>query len=113
MAAMSENATAQYVLGCLHYRGLGTQRDAKRAAEWHRLAAINGLKHSLLITANNYHRGIGVSKDEIQAYAYYCAAGQSYKSAFLDKKKHDWKDFAAGERASHALTMEIESKLKN
>lgn len=113
MAAMSENATAQYVLGCLHHRGLGTKRDSKRAAEWHRLAAINGIKHSLLITANNYHRGIGVSKDEIQAYAYYCAAGKSYKSTFLDNKKYDWKDFAAGERTFHALTKEIEAKRKN
>lgn len=113
MAAMSENATAQYVLGCLHQKGLGTKRDINRAADWHRLAAINGIRQSQLITANNYHRGIGVPKDEIQAYAYYCAAGKSYKSAFLDSKKYEWKDFAAGERTFHALTKEIEAKRKN
>lgn len=112
-AAMSDHPTAQYVLGCLHHRGLGTKRDINRAAEWHRLAAINGIKQSLLITANNYHRGIGVPKDEIQAYAYYCAAGKSYKSAFLDSKKYEWKDFAAGERTFHALAREIEAKRKN
>jgi TPR repeat protein len=112
MAAMSDNATAQYALGCLHHRGLGTKRDTQRAAEWHRLAAINGIKQSLLITANNYQRGNGVAKDEIQAYAYYCAADKSYKLAFLDKKKYEWKDFAAGERAFHALTKEIDAKRK-
>lgn len=112
-AAMSDHPIAQYVLGCLHNRGLGTKRDVYRAAEWHRLAAINGIKQSLLITANNYHRGIGFPKDEIQAYAYYCAAGKTYKSAFLDSKKYDWQDFAAGEKAFHALTKEIEAKRKN
>lgn len=112
-AAMSDHPIAQYVLGCLHHKGLGTKRDINRAAEWHRLAAINGVKQSLLITANNYQRGIGVPKDEIQAYAYYCAAGKSYKSAFLDNKKYEWKDFAAGERTFHALTKEIEAKRKN
>ena len=113
MAAMSENATAQYVLGCLHHKGLGTKRDINRAADWHRLAAINGIRQSQLITANNYHRGIGVPKDEIQAYAYYCAAGNSYKSAFLDNKKYEWEDFAVGERTFHALSKEIEAKRKN
>lgn len=112
-AAMSDHPIAQYVLGCLHHRGLGTKRDINRATEWHRLAAINGIKQSLLITANNYHRGIGVPKDEIQAYAYYCAAGKTYKSAFLDSKKYEWKDFAAGERTFHALAREIEAKRKN
>ena len=69
MAAMSDDVTAQFVLGCLHNKGLGTKRDAQRAAEWHLLAAINGLKQSKLITAYNYHYGKGVVKSEIEAYA--------------------------------------------
>jgi TPR repeat protein len=112
MAAMSDDVTAQFVLGCLHNKGLGTKRDAKRAAEWHRLAAINGLKHSKLITAYNYHHGKGVVKSEIEAYAYYCSAEERYKSAFLERNKYDWKDFAAGERRAHVLKQEMAAKRK-
>jgi TPR repeat protein len=111
-AAMSDHPIAQYVLGCLHHKGLGTKRDINRAAEWHRLAAINGVKQSLLITANNYQRGIGVPKDEIQAYAYYCAAGKPYKSAFLESKRYEWEDFAAGEKRYQALQYEMATKRK-
>lgn len=110
MAAMSDDVTAQFVLGCLHNKGLGTKRDAQRAAEWHLLAAINGLKQSKLITAYNYHYGKGVVKSEIEAYAYYCSAGERYRSAFLERNKYDWKNFAAGERRAQLLKQEMAAK---
>ncbi len=112
MAAINDDAAAQYLLGYLYGKGLGVKRDTKLSSEWHRQAAINGIKQSILITACNYYSGIGFKKDEVEAYAYYCASDERYKSAFLERKKYDWKDFKAGECRAHELMQEMSLKRK-
>jgi len=112
MAATNDDAPAQYLLGHFYGKGLGVKRDTRLSSEWHRRAAINGIKQSILITACNYYLGKGFKKDEVEAYAFYCASDDRYKSAFLERKKHDWNDFKAGERRAHELKQEMTLKRK-
>jgi TPR repeat protein len=110
MAAVSDDAIAQYLLGCCHHKGLGTKTNTNRGAEWQRLAAINGLNKAIVATAHNYRHGKGVIKNDVEAYAFCCAAGKAHQRTFLESKKYDWKDFKAGEHRAKELAQEIADK---
>lgn len=110
MAAVSDDAIAQHLLGCFHHKGLGTKKNTKLGAEWQRQAAINGLDKAIVATAHNYRQGKGFMKNDVEAYAFFCAAGKAHQRAFLDRKKYDWKEFKAGERRAKELARQIADK---
>ncbi len=70
-AADSGDAEAQYYVGSIYEKGLGTAPDPARAAEWYRRAAEQG--HSAAQVAYGYlcERGLGVPQDTAAALNWY------------------------------------------
>ncbi len=99
------HAQAQYVLGLCYENGddvvkdqvgpiiwphktagkaqfnLGVVKDEVEAAKWYRKAADQGHLKSQYFIGLRYKAGIGVAKDEVEAYAYLSLAGTAVKAA--------------------------------
>ncbi len=68
-AAQSGDANAQYVLGKLHWRGLGVTRNDADAAKWFTHAVEKNNADAMAELAVMYRRGEGVEKDTQRAFA--------------------------------------------
>jgi TPR repeat protein len=73
-AAKAAYSPAQYCVGYLYRRGLGTQADPKEAAKWYDLAGQGGQRQALMELAEMYWKGEGVGADRPQAYYYFFLA---------------------------------------
>ena len=76
------DADAQFRLGVLFDRGLGTREDPFAAVEWYRRAAEQGHAGGQYFLAQAYEEGRGVPQDLTLAYAWYnLAAAQGDEDA--------------------------------
>ena len=77
--AEAGDATAQFDLGGMYYRGNGGTQDDAEAVKWIRMAAEQGYVHAQYMLGVMYNEGRGVPEDDVAAYAWYSiAAAQSY-----------------------------------
>ena len=70
-AAEGGDAQAQYYVGEIYERGLGTEPDYVRAAEWYRKAADQGFAQAQINLGFLYEKGLGVPQDARQALDWY------------------------------------------
>jgi len=66
--ANDENASAQYLLGTLHYHGQGTSKNFEEAVKWFTLAAEKGNAKAQVSLATMYLTGEGTSPNHKEAY---------------------------------------------
>jgi TPR repeat protein len=57
------NSPAQYILGQIHRRGIGTTQDYKVAVKWYEKSAEQGYAKAQFQLGQMYRRGDGVVKD--------------------------------------------------
>ena len=74
LAAEAGDPAAMTALGNLHYLGLGTPRDPRRAAELYFAAAKLGHADAQLNLGNLYSQGLGVAADPLRAFGWYAMA---------------------------------------
>jgi TPR repeat protein len=72
---------AQYQLGRMYDKGLGTAKNPAEAARWYRAAADNGYPRAQLALARMSEYGRGIPKDEVAALALYRAVAEYELSA--------------------------------
>jgi TPR repeat protein len=75
----------------LYGAAYGVEQDYALSASWLRKAALQGVAYAQLILSSYYYEGIGVTQDEVEAYAYLkIAAATNVEAreylAQLDKK---------------------------
>jgi hypothetical protein len=70
-AADAGDAEAQYYVGSIHEKGLGTAPDPARAAEWYRRAAEQGYAAAQVAYGYLCERGLGVAQDTAAALNWY------------------------------------------
>ena len=73
--AESGSPEAQFNVGLLHSRGLGTEVDPQEAARWYELAAEQNFAQAQYNLAQMYERGQGVPKDLTLSYVWFKLAG--------------------------------------
>lgn len=62
-AADKDDATGQYEVGMCFLKGIGVEKDPVRAAEFFRLAAMQGLREAQFKLGNCYQEGNGLEAD--------------------------------------------------
>ncbi len=73
-AAISGNASAQFIIASRYLEGRKVGRDHKRAAQWYLRAAQGGLAAAQYRVGTLYERGSGVAQDRVQAMSWYAKA---------------------------------------
>ncbi|MEM9472175.1 MAG: SEL1-like repeat protein [Pseudomonadota bacterium] len=73
-AAVSGNASAQFIVASRYLEGRKVGRDHKRAAQWYLRAAQGGLAAAQYRIGTLYERGSGVAQDRVQAMSWYAKA---------------------------------------
>jgi len=75
-SAEQGDATAQFKLGELYFRGLGVPKDEVEAVNWYRKAADQGHAIAQNYLGSMYRLGLGVAKDEAEAVKWYRKAAE-------------------------------------
>jgi hypothetical protein len=107
---------AQFNLGNCYYTGTtALPQDFVQAARWWRKVAEQGNPEAQFKLGNCYAKGTGVSKDEIEAYAYWSIAGiisddARVSLASLEKQMSAGK-IAAGQKRTKELQKEFSTKM--
>ena len=70
-AAMTGNASAQFIIASRYLEGRKVGRDHKKAAQWYLRAAETGLATAQYRLGTLYERGRGVAQDRVQAMSWY------------------------------------------
>lgn len=76
-AASRNHAISAYNLGCIHYRGEGTEVNYRLAAKWIRKAAQLGFAEAQFHLGNLYYRGRGVPRDPREEAKWYLKAAEA------------------------------------
>lgn len=71
VAATTGDPVALNALGNLHYLGLGTARNPRRAAELYYESAKSGYAAAQMNLGNLYSQGLGVANDAMRAFGWY------------------------------------------
>ena len=107
------DASAQIRLGDFFYKG--PTKDLVQAAFWFRKAANQGDAHAQWLLAYRYHRGEGVAKDDVEAYAYWNLAGVTLQEGRDEvaelEKKLSRDEVVAGQKRTRELKAEIEANM--
>ncbi len=74
--ALAGNAEAQFALGVMHMRGIGTERDEAAAVEYYRRAADAGFTSAQYNLGLAYYTGRGVARDPAQAMRWWQLAAE-------------------------------------
>jgi len=74
--AKQGNASAQYNLGLMYYKGQGVLQDYKTAVKWYRLAAEQGNANAQSNLGLMYYKGQGVLQDYKTAVKWYRLAAE-------------------------------------
>ena len=74
--AEAGDATAQWLLGCYYYGGVGVGKDEKEAVKWYAKSAEQGFAKAQSLLGHCYQRGKGVDKDENEAVKWYTKAAE-------------------------------------
>jgi TPR repeat protein len=72
--AKQGDAAAQNQLGVMHYLGLGTPVNHRRAAHWFKRAALAGDGNAQRNLGSLFRQGLGVPRDDLRAFGWYDAA---------------------------------------
>ena len=116
IAASQGHSGAQLNLGNSYYTGTpALPQDFVQAAKWWRKTAELGNAEAQFKLGNCYAKGTGVSKDEIEAYAYWSIAGRfsddaRVSLAVLEKQMSAGK-IAVGQKRTKELQKEISTKM--
>jgi hypothetical protein len=115
-SAVQGYAVAQGGLGLCYQLGRGgLNKESKEAVFWLRKAAEQGEAMALGNLGICYANGVGVEKDQVEAYAYYDLAGSTFKSAFEQRdklaKEMTPEQIKAGQKRSIELQAEIEARI--
>jgi len=107
---------AQYILAECYRDGKGTITDASKAVAWYRKSSEQEYGHPAQRELGLlYAKGIGVPKDEIEAYAYLNLAGVSWDVPRDElralEKKMSRDEITAGQKRTKELQKEIEAKI--
>lgn len=87
--AEAGDAEAQYFVGQIYEKGLGTDPDYLQAAEWYRKAADNAYTPAMVNLAYLYEEGLGVGQDPVAALDLYRrAAGASESLVMLEQSDY-------------------------
>lgn len=82
--AKSGYAPAQWALGNLYEKGLGTQANINEAVFWYRKAAEQGLPGAQVALGGMYEHGNGVSQSDLEAFTHFSkAADRGYPPALV------------------------------
>jgi TPR repeat protein len=115
-AAEQGFAMAQLNLGNCYYTGTpALPKDFVQAAKWWRKVAEQGNPEAQFKLGNCYASGEGVTRDDIEAYAYWSIAGITFADArtslaVLEKQMSAGK-IAAGQKRTKELQEEISTKM--
>lgn len=77
---------AQYYVGEIHEKGLGTDPDYETAAEWYRKSAEHGYAPAQINLGYLYEKGLGVDQDPRQAIEWYRKASGVSGVIMLDSE---------------------------
>jgi hypothetical protein len=107
---------AQYILAECYRDGVGTVKDAAEAVVWYRKSSEQEYGHPAQRELGLlYAKGIGVPKDEIEAYAYLNLAGVSWDVPRDElralEKKMSRDEITAGQKRTKELQKEIQAKI--
>jgi TPR repeat protein len=69
--AEAGDASAQFDLGVMYFKGEGVLKDSAEAVKWYRKSAEQGFAEAQLNLGVMYYKGDGVLKDSVQAHAWY------------------------------------------
>lgn len=84
-AANGGNAVAQYALGSLYQKGVGTKSDPIMAMHWYEAAALHGNRKAMHDLAVAYAQGLGGVKSPSEAVRWFSrAAGLGYVDSQFD-----------------------------
>ena len=75
---------AQYIIGLMHYEGVGTLKDLKKAVYWYEKSAEQGFPKAQYNIGLMYYRGEGTLTDKRQA-AYWIKKAD--ENGYEDAKK--------------------------
>lgn len=115
-SAIQGYAVAQCCLGLSYQLGRGgLNKESKEAVFWLRKAAEQGEVNALGNLGICYANGVGVQKDQVEAYAYYDLAGSTFESACEQRdklaKEMTPEQIKAGQKRSKELQAEIEARI--
>jgi uncharacterized caspase-like protein len=85
-AAEAGDAEAQYYVGEIYEKGLGTEPDYAKAAEWYRRSAEQGYARAQTNLGFLYEQGLGVEADPRQALEWYRQASNLSYVIMLDSE---------------------------
>lgn len=77
LAAKQGDVRGQLGLGYLHFYGLGTEKDYRKAAEWFELASKQGSATAETFLGIMYENGLGFGKDFVRAAFHYQKASDA------------------------------------
>ena len=111
--AKSGDAEAQYFVGQIFEKGLGTTPDHGAAAEWYRKAAEQDYGPAQIGLGYLYEEGLGVEQDDVQALNWYRkAAGLAEDLVVLQQQDYDALIEAQAElESSQKQVRELESEI--
>ena len=87
LAAMQEDAEAQFSLGRMYENGKGTTQDYKKAVEWYRLAAKQGYADAQDFLGTMFSLGHGVTQDFVRAHMWYNLAAAHGTNYYAPKQR--------------------------
>ena len=112
--AKSGDVDAQYYVGQIFEKGLGTTPDYEAAAEWYGKAAEQGSSAAQIALGYFYEEGLGVEQDDVQAMNWYRkAAGLAEDLVVLEQQEYQdlvaaRDELGAKEKQVEALKSEID-----
>jgi hypothetical protein len=117
-SAEAGDAEAQYYVGEIHEKGLGTAPDHEAAAEWYRRAAEQGYAPAQINLGYLYEKGLGVERDPRRALEWYREASGVSGVIMLDSELQAIRQELAAaneqreqaEAAARELEAELETK---
>jgi uncharacterized protein len=113
--ALLGDKTSQYKLANYYAYGHGVEKNIDDSLRWYKESANQGYALALFALGNRYYDGVGLIRDEVEAYAYWNIAGATIPKAreyiFILEKKITPEVRVAGQKRSKELQKEIEAKI--
>ena len=91
LKAESGDASAQFVVGGMYWRGEGVGTNFFEGVKWYRKAAEQGYQIAQFGLGNSYAYGVGVPRDHVEAYKwfYIASAGENSETVRNSKENID------------------------
>lgn len=102
--ARAGDANAQYLVGEIHEKGLGTEPNYSEAARWYLVAAEQGHNRAMISLAYLYEQGLGVEANMQKALNYYRQAAGADENDLVFE--------SAAQQRLQAMRRELEAELE-